>query len=270
MGTSDAVPVAVHTSKPRRLGILALQGAFEEHEASFKQLPEDMLRQFEVVQVRKSAEMDSCDALVIPGGESTTMKIIAGTDEFWTVLKAFVHGGAGTDGVHRQARPVWGTCAGLILLSDDVLNQMHGADDSVTHEPKRCKYGDPIGGSAVSTCRNFFGRQAQSFEANLGTPAVGIVDGDSASRAFTDYPAVFIRAPAILRCGAGVRPLAYVKHPAAERAAISEEGVCVAAESKRVLLTAFHPELSQDSRIHQYFVERFVLGSGGCPPGSVA
>lgn len=269
MGTSDTLPVEVHAAKAqqakkrRRLGILALQGAFEEHEASFNTLPAEICEQLEIVQVRKSAEMDSCDALVIPGGESTTMKIIAGTDEFWTTLRAFVHGGAGSDGVHREPRAVWGTCAGLILLSDDVLNQMHSTqDDTVKMEPKRCKYGDPIGGADVSTCRNFFGRQAQSFEASLVAAPCGTqsdeseADRSARQSAFSDFPGVFIRAPAIIRAGAGIRPLAVVRHPAAT----TDDSVMVAAEGKRLLLTAFHPELCQDSRIHRYFVERFVLG----------
>mmetsp|Transcript_26025 Transcript_26025/g.53484 ORF Transcript_26025/g.53484 Transcript_26025/m.53484 type:complete len:94 (+) Transcript_26025:3-284(+) len=79
-------------------------------------------------------------------------------------------------------------------------------------------------------------------------------------RAFADYPAIFIRAPAILSTGSGVRSLARVQHPAFTGAKAPEEGVLVAAESDQILVTCFHPELSQDSRIHQYFVERFVLG----------
>eukprot|EP00971_Amphidinium_carterae_P150348 2980804-Amphidinium_carterae.1 len=107
-------------SSRRRLGILALQGAFEEHEASFRRLPAETLEQLDIIQVRTIAELDSCDALVIPGGESTTMKIIAGTDLFMDHLRAFVHGRT-VDGKPATAprRPVWGTCAGCILLSDE-------------------------------------------------------------------------------------------------------------------------------------------------------
>merc|ERR1719229_1864020 len=118
--------VGAGAAAKRTLGILALQGAFEEHEASFRKLPAELLKALKVVQVRTCAELDACDALVIPGGESTTMKIIAGTDAFMDTLRAYVHGGAGSDGVERPARPVWGTCAGCILLSDDVTNGAGG------------------------------------------------------------------------------------------------------------------------------------------------
>lgn len=213
----------------------------------------------EIIQVRKSEQLDECDALVIPGGESTTMKIIAGTDEFMLQLKAYVHGGRGSDGVVRGARPVWGTCAGCILLSNNVVNSMKTGKGDQKEEVKRCKYGDPVGGLNVNTCRNFFGRQANSFEATLAADG-----GDEAGRqAFDGFPAVFIRAPAILLTGEGVRPLAKVEHPLATgRDDEDGKGIIVAAESDRILVTAFHPELVDDTRIHQYFVEKFVLKSG--------
>lgn len=245
----------------RRVGLLALQGAFEEHEASFGMLPEALRQQFELLQVRTVQQLDLCDALVIPGGESTTMKIIAGTDLFMQQLKAFVHGGAGADGVMRAARPCWGTCAGCILLSDDVANTMTGEGLAPA---KRCKYGDSVGGLDISTCRNFFGRQAASFEAPVTFPEAAAAGGDEASelrrRTFQDYPAVFIRAPAVLKIGEGARALAKVQHPVQKLAGgAAEDGVVVAAENDRILVTCFHPELSKDCRIHQYFVERFVL-----------
>jgi len=248
----------------RTVGVLALQGAFEEHEASFQQLPDDLLQCFKLIQVRKGEELDVCDALVIPGGESTTMKIIARCDKFMEYLRAFVHGGFGSDGVQRQPRPVWGTCAGCILLSDDVVNQLPGPNQEEAPQPKRCKYGEPIGGLAVSTCRNFFGRQSESFEATVVAADSSNGDTSAQHRAFADFPAVFIRAPAILRAGAGVRALARVRHPNASAEAAGE-GVIVAVESRHILATCFHPELAQDSRIHRYFVERFVLGTSPDP-----
>jgi len=244
-----------------RVGVLALQGAFEEHEASFDQLPEELKRQVKVTQIRKSEEMDRCDALVIPGGETTTMKIIAGCDDFMEHLRNFVHGGKGTDGVHRAPRPVWGTCAGLILLSDDVLDHLPTAGDLKEPKAKRCKYGAQVGGLAVATCRNFFGRQEQSFEASI-SPDTCVSQESDVCTAFSDYPAVFIRAPGILRVDSGARVLARVRHPAVSaRSKELEDGVVVAAESspRRILATAFHPELCQDSRIHRYFIEHFVL-----------
>mmetsp|Transcript_119 Transcript_119/g.257 ORF Transcript_119/g.257 Transcript_119/m.257 type:complete len:251 (+) Transcript_119:38-790(+) len=248
-------PPTAPTSGRTTLGILALQGAFEEHEAMFKRLPKHLTERLNVVQVRKMQELDACDALVIPGGESTTMKIIAGTDEFMTHLRAYVRGGPGADGVERKPHPVWGTCAGCILLSEDVVNSVNQGDGVQMQPAKRCKYGDPIGGLDVATCRNFFGRQAESFEAPIASSAKGAQQEDSA---FDGFPAVFIRAPAILRTGEKVRELARVRHPSA---AGDEKGVMVAAESDQLLVTTFHPELSNDHRIHQYFVEKFVLKS---------
>lgn len=240
----------------KRIGILALQGAFEEHEASFDQLPSSVRQGFEVVRVRKAEELDHCDALVIPGGESTTMKIIGNdnSDDMMARLGAFVHGGAGCDGEHRPPRPVWGTCAGCILLSDDVVNCMAGGQAPCA---KRCKYGSQIGGLNVSTCRNFFGRQEQSFEAEVAEHA----SDDAGNLAFKGFPAVFIRAPAILETRDGVRVLARVRHPAMADATKHPDGVIVAAESDRILVTTFHPELCSDARIHQYFAERFVLSA---------
>merc|ERR1719510_1030990 len=118
------------------------------------------------------------------------MKIISGdnSDSFMRFLHAFVHGGSGTDGVSREPRPVWGTCAGCILLSDDVVNELPSADKAdkaAEPAPKRCKYGDPVGGLAISTCRNFFGRQFSSFEAEVTAPKGG-------PEAFAAFPAVFI------------------------------------------------------------------------------
>mmetsp|Transcript_58955 Transcript_58955/g.182814 ORF Transcript_58955/g.182814 Transcript_58955/m.182814 type:complete len:268 (-) Transcript_58955:32-835(-) len=256
------MPAGAGTREERRtVGILALQGAFEEHQASFKLLPEELRQRFVVSQVRTVQELEHTDALVIPGGESTTMKIIAGCDDFMESLRSYVRGSAA-----RPPRPVWGTCAGCILLSDDVVNELPGANKEVEPKAKRCKYGEPVGGLAISTCRNFFGRQAESFEA----PVIAGED-KSGHDAFADFPAVFIRAPAILRTGDGVRPLARVRHPvvAANAAAAGineEEGAIVAAESSRILVTCFHPELAQDSRIHRHFIERFVLGTAAGEP----
>mmetsp|Transcript_10995 Transcript_10995/g.17537 ORF Transcript_10995/g.17537 Transcript_10995/m.17537 type:complete len:262 (-) Transcript_10995:105-890(-) len=256
--TADTAP-AVAAPTRRTLGLLALQGAFEDHEAIFRRIPE--ATRLNIVQVRKVEELDACDALVIPGGESTTMKIIAGTDSFMEYLKAFVQGGAGADGVVRKPRSVWGTCAGCILLSSDTMNQVSAGTQPV----KRCRHGDTVGGLDVTTCRNFFGRQEQSFEAPVIAVAASEGDADKAvvearRAAFSDFPGVFIRAPAILRTGPGVRALARVRHPEkTEGDGIDADGVLVAAETDRILVTTFHPELCQDARIHRYFVERFVL-----------
>ncbi len=141
-----------------RVGVLALQGAFLEHAAMLRGLGA------EVVEVRKPEQLAGLDGLVMPGGESTTMGLVA---ERWGLvepLRAWVQAG----------KPVWGTCAGMILLADHAVGQKQG--------------GQPlIGGLDVTVNRNYFGRQNQSFEVLLEVPALG------------DEPfrAVFIRAPAI-------------------------------------------------------------------------
>ena len=151
------------------IGVLALQGAFIEHIA--------MLRRagVEGVEVRKPEQLVGLDGLIIPGGESTTMGLVA---ERWGLvepLRAWVHGG----------RPTWGTCAGMILLAERATGQKLG--------------GQPlIGGLDVTVNRNYFGRQVDSFETTL--TVAGFDPPES--------PAVFIRAPAIVEVGAGVEVLA--------------------------------------------------------------
>lgn len=171
------------------IGILALQGAFLEHES--------MLRRLGVatVQVRKVEHLATLDGLIIPGGESTTMGLVA---ERWGLvepLKAWVHGG----------RPTWGTCAGMILLASHATGQKSG--------------GQPlIGGLDVTVNRNYFGRQLDSFETMLQAPALGSAP----------IRAVFIRAPAILAVGAGVEILATVSGRGEEVIAAVRQGSMLA------------------------------------------
>ena len=190
------------------IGVLALQGAFAEHIK--------MLRQLGVTarEVRKPDELDGLDGLIIPGGESTSMALIA---ERWGLvqpLKAWVGTG----------KPTWGTCAGMILLSDRATGQKQGGQAL-------------IGGLDVTVNRNYFGRQIDSFEADLTVPALG------------DPPvhAVFIRAPAITGTGAGVEVLADLTDNAGQT-------VAVAVQAGPILATAFHPELTDDLRWHALFV----------------
>lgn len=190
------------------IGVLALQGAFAEHIK--------MVRQLGVTarEVRKPEELDGLDGLIIPGGESTSMALIA---ERWGLvqpLKTWV--GAG--------KPTWGTCAGMILLSDRATGQKQGGQAL-------------IGGLDVTVNRNYFGRQIDSFEADLAVAALG------------DPPvhAVFIRAPAITETGAGVDVLADLTDNAGQT-------VAVAVQAGPILATAFHPELTDDLRWHAFFV----------------
>jgi len=194
-----------------RLGVLALQGAFREHIAMLNRL------NVEAAEVRLAAQLDDLDGLIIPGGESTSMGLVA---ERWGLvepLRQWVHGG----------RPTWGTCAGMILLAERATGQKLGGQAL-------------IGGLDVTVNRNYFGRQVDSFEAELEVPALGEAP----------FHAVFIRAPAITAVAENVETLATV-------AAIQkdDEAVIAAVRNGPILATAFHPELTDDPRWHRLFVQ---------------
>lgn len=192
-----------------KIGVLALQGAFIEHIGMLRRLG------VEAVEVRKAEQLAELDGLIIPGGESTTMGLVA---ERWGLvepLRAWV----------RAGKPVWGTCAGMILLAERAVGQKQG--------------GQPLlGGLDVLVNRNYFGRQVDSFETELQVPLW----------ADTPFHAIFIRAPAIMAVGPTVEPLAQVVTPTGET-------VIAAARQQNLLATAFHPELTSDLRWHALFVE---------------
>ncbi|MBK8799953.1 MAG: pyridoxal 5'-phosphate synthase glutaminase subunit PdxT [Anaerolineales bacterium] len=171
------------------VGILALQGAFPEHEAMLRQVGA------QTVQVRKPEQLAGLDGLIIPGGESTTMGLMA---ERWGLvepLKTWVHAG----------KPTWGTCAGMILLAARATGQKAG--------------GQPlIGGLDVTVNRNYFGRQSDSFETLLAVPVLGE----------PPIRAVFIRAPAIVEAGATVEILATVPGRGEEVIAAVRQGAVLA------------------------------------------
>jgi 5'-phosphate synthase pdxT subunit len=181
------------------VGVLALQGAFAAHA--------EMLRAAgaQTLEVRTVRDLERVDALVMPGGESSTMsKLLASTGLFEAISSRIADG-----------MPVLGTCAGLIMLAAEILD---GRDD------QSC-----FGALDISVRRNAYGRQVDSFEAELSTP-VGVMRG------------VFIRAPRIVRVGPGVEVLA----------TLGDEPVLV--RSGNVMAASFHPELSGDDRLHRYFV----------------
>jgi pyridoxal 5'-phosphate synthase pdxT subunit len=191
-------------SRPVRIGVLALQGAFAEHIAVLRRLGA------EAVEVRTPQQLDELDGLIIPGGESTTMGLIAQRWGLVEPLRAWVHSG----------RPTWGTCAGMILLAERATGQKQG--------------GQPLlGGLDVTVNRNYFGRQVDSFEATL--TVAGFDPPQS--------PGVFIRAPGITEIGPEVESLAELPGP-----------VYVAVRQGPILATAFHPELTSDSRWHALFI----------------
>jgi 5'-phosphate synthase pdxT subunit len=183
-----------------RVGVLALQGAFIEHEQMLQQVDA------QAVEVRLPRHLDGLDALIIPGGESTTIGKLAVDFGLLEPLREFA-----------WHKPVWGTCAGMILLARDI-----GRDQPL------------LGLMDITVSRNAFGRQVDSFETDLHVPALGP----------EPFHAVFIRAPLVTRVGDGVEVLARL-----------EDGGIVAARQGHWLATAFHPELTGDSRFHRYFLQ---------------
>lgn len=184
----------------RVVGVLALQGAFEAHQLVLHELG------LETVQVRTPAELELVDALVMPGGESTTMSHLLVTSGLFESI----------DERLKQGMPVFGTCAGMILLAKGVLD---GRSDQKS-----------FGAIEIDVKRNAYGRQIDSFETDIAVD--GFVD---------DFHAVFIRAPQIARCGDGVTVLA--RH--GQDVVLARQG--------SVMVASFHPELTSDVRIHALF-----------------
>ncbi len=190
------------------IGVLALQGDYREHLA--------MLAAVDTpgTPVRTAEEIEGVDGLIIPGGESTTMSLLADRFTLWPVLHA----------ARDRGMPMFGTCAGLIMLADALID---ARPDQRT-----------IGGLAVTVRRNAFGRQVDSFETTVDLPGLEIAD----------YPAVFIRAPLVETTSPEVQI-----HGKLRDGALA--GTIVSVQQGSLLATAFHPELTSDIRIHEYFVQ---------------
>ncbi|PIN14049.1 Imidazoleglycerol-phosphate synthase subunit H-like [Handroanthus impetiginosus] len=215
------------------VGVLALQGSFNEHIAALRRLG------VKGVEIRKPEQLQSVRALIIPGGESTTMAKLAEYHNLFPALREFV----------KMGKPVWGTCAGLIFLANKASGQKTGGQEL-------------IGGLNCTVHRNFFGSQIQSFEAELSVPEIVTKEGGSPT-----FRGVFIRAPGILEVGPEVQVLAEVPVPYRKPAksdpadgnleenAGSEKKVIVAVKQGNLLATAFHPELTADTRWHSYFLK---------------
>jgi len=190
-----------------KIGVLASQGAFAEHLAILRQLG------VEAVPVRLPRELVGLDGLIIPGGESTSIaKLILGDGLAAKIKKQ------AEDGL-----PVFGTCAGMILLANDV------SDSTVPS----------LGLLKVKVRRNAFGRQRDSFETELEIPALGE----------KPFPGVFIRAPIIEKANSGVEILATLT-----------DGTIVAVRQDNIVASSFHPELTNDLRFHQYFLNIVTQG----------
>ena len=185
-----------------KIGILALQGDFEEHEQAFKKLG------VETVQIRNRQDWEAnvdLDGLILPGGESTVMGKLLHDLDLFELIKAKINAGL----------PVFGTCAGLILLAKTIVG------DQTKH----------LASMDISVARNAYGRQLGSFVTNADFKGIG------------EIPMVFIRGPIIETVGPEVEVLSQVK------------GAIVAAREKEMLVTSFHPELTGDERVHAYFLE---------------
>jgi pyridoxal 5'-phosphate synthase pdxT subunit len=183
-----------------KIGVLGLQGAVREHARALE------TSGVEVSVVKRTEDLEGLDGLVMPGGESTTMRRLIDRYEFFTPLQEFAMSG----------KPVFGTCAGMILMAKDIEGYDHGHLEIMD----------------IKVHRNGFGRQRESFEVALDIN--GIVE---------EYMAVFIRAPYIMSVGENVEVLA------------TFQDKIVAARQGRFLACAFHPELTDDDRFHQYFVQ---------------
>lgn len=194
-----------------RVGVLALQGDTREHLAALTAAGA------EAVTVRRTAELDSVDGLVIPGGESTAISHLLRVFDLLEPLRAALAGGL----------PVYGSCAGMILLASEILDAGNQGREAV-----------PLGVIDMTVRRNAFGRQVDSFEEDIEFAGLG-----------EPMHAVFIRAPWVERVGPSVEVLATAAgHPVAVR-----QGSAIA--------TAFHPEVTGDRRVHQMFVEGISVRS---------
>ena len=187
-----------------KVGVLALQGDVREHVQSL------LACGVEAVAVRRAQEIEDVDALVLPGGESTTIAQLAEVFGIFDLIKDRI----------KNGMPVYGSCAGMILLADEILDAKVGQKS--------------FGGLDITVRRNAFGRQVDSFESDIA-----FNDGSDQM-----IRAVFIRAPWVEKTSDSVEVLASVDaHP-------------VAVRSRTALATSFHPELTGDHRIHRYFIEQ--------------
>ena len=199
-----------------KIGILALQGGVVEHAAALRRVGATP------VEVRLPAHLEGLNGMILPGGESTTIGKLAQRFALIEALRRFA-----------AVRPMWGTCAGMILLARDI----GGADQPL------------LGVMDIQVRRNAFGRQVDSFVAPVWIPE--IEDGQT-----RPFPAVFIRAPQLVSVSGRARILARLA-----------DGTPVAAREDRFLATAFHPELTADDRFHRYFLSVIEEASSASAAG---
>ncbi|KAG0174939.1 hypothetical protein DFQ28_003637 [Apophysomyces sp. BC1034] len=206
------------TSSTVKIGVLALQGAFLEHIHMLAGIPQVE----EVIPVRTEEQLASVDALIIPGGESTAMALIAERCQMLEPLRKFV-----------REKPTWGTCAGMIMLANEATGAKKGGQQL-------------LGGLEICVNRNQFGTQKDSFETKLHLPEIL---GDEL------FSAVFIRAPVISQIKSDkVKVVGRLEKAVGQ----TEAETIVAVRQGHLFATAFHPELTRDNRLHQFFVNTAV------------
>ena len=191
-----------------KVGVLALQGAYASHLQTFASIG------VEVLEVRTPEDLETIDRLVIPGGESTTISMLLDSNGMRVPIQESI----------SEGMPVFGTCAGMIVLAREVLD---GRDDQ-----------KPLGAIDITVRRNAFGRQVDSFESEIEVSGLD-----------EPFPSVFIRAPIVESIGEGVEVYARV----------DEKIVLCGTDS--ILVASFHPELSNDGRIHEMFLSLEPSGS---------
>ncbi|KAK2612785.1 Senecionine N-oxygenase [Conoideocrella luteorostrata] len=223
------------------IGVLALQGGFIEHVNLVRKAADQINLNVKAIEVRTADELSQCDGLIIPGGESTTISFVAAQSGLLEPLRDFVK---------SQKKHVWGTCAGLILLSDEANATKKGGQEL-------------IGGLGVRVHRNHFGRQIESFESSMDLPFLG--EGSA------PFPGVFIRAPVVeeilsgSRSDSDVQVLAKLpgrvnkmKTGVSQANTKDDSGDIIAVKQGKVLGMSFHPELTSDARIHAWWLKSIV------------
>ncbi|KAJ5039024.1 uncharacterized protein L3040_006696 [Drepanopeziza brunnea f. sp. 'multigermtubi'] len=267
------------------VGVLALQGAFNEHVQLLRQAAQILAtkdkdivqRNWTFKEVRTEEELSSCDALILPGGESTAISLVAQRSNMLEPLRDFVK---------VKRKPAWGTCAGLILLAESANRTKKGGQEL-------------IGGLDVRVNRNHFGRQIESFEANLDLPFLKQADGESLDANQTPFRAIFIRAPIVERLLPTVTGIqegeakiddtvvapsreinqeaarsinignvevmgtlpgrtTVIKDDATKEKLDAEAGDIIAVRQANVFGTSFHPELTGDPRIHVWWLKQVI------------
>jgi len=196
-----------------RIGVIAIQGAVSEHVEALQRACAERGVEADVVEVKHRGIVPKCAGIVIPGGESTTLCRLLSREGISQEIKD-----AAANGV-----PIMGTCAGLIVLAKE-------GDEQVAKTSQKL-----LGIMDTTVNRNAFGRQRESFEAELEVEGLD-----------SPFTGIFIRAPAIVNCGPNVRILSKL------------DNLIIMAEQGNVLALAFHPELTDDLRIHQYFLDKIL------------